>query len=75
MHSRQDPGWPVTEFARNLRDHFVQRYHRQGIRFPSLIETVVTLALAELYRNEGNEDSACVLISELSRTYPRTNAS
>jgi len=65
------PMWSAGEFA-NVREwYFKQRYHKNGLAFGALLETAMTLCLAEVYRQAGDEARARQLVCEGVENLPR----
>ena len=64
------PQWSSKELEELRKQYSEQRYHKNGLSFGPLIETTVTLYLAESYRLEGNEERARQLINEAVDNLP-----
>lgn len=62
--------WAPEEYSKIRDEYFKQRYNRNGLLFGSLIETAVTLHLAEIYRRANDEGHSRQLVSEAVENFP-----
>lgn len=60
----------VDEFEETRNMYFSQRHKKNAIEFGHVFEAAITLALAEMYRQNGNETRSRELVSETVEIYP-----
>lgn len=62
--------WTPEEYSKIRDEYFKQRYNRNGLSFGPLIETAVTLHLAEIYRRANDEGHSRQFVSEAVENFP-----
>lgn len=64
------PEWSLEEHQEIHDGYFRQKHHQHGLRVPAILETGLSLSLAERYRLAGNAQQAWALVTVAVENHP-----